>query len=41
MGVSERTGPSDLLVTVLTRKVRAIVIASDWMRKRFVGKEMF
>ena len=41
MGVSEGTGPSDLLMTILVRKVRAVDTASDWIIRRLVDQEGF
>ena len=32
---------SDSLMAILARKVRATVIAPNWIRKRLVGKEGF
>ena len=39
MGVSKDTGPSDLLMKILVRKVRAVDTASDWIIRRLVDQE--
>ena len=41
MGVSKDTGPSDLLMTTLVRKVRAVDTASHWIIRRLVDQEGF
>ena len=38
-GCVYRMGSSDLLMTILARKVRAIVIVPDWIRRKLVDKE--
>ena len=36
MGVAKDTGPSDLIMTILVRKVRAVDTACDWIIRRLV-----
>ena len=40
-GCVRRTGPLDLLMAILARKVKAIIIASVWIKKKLVDKEGF
>ena len=41
MGVSKDTGSSDLLMTILVRKVRVVDTTSDWIIRRLVNQEGF
>ena len=41
MGVSKDTGPSDLLMRILVRKVRAVDTASDWIIRRLLDQQGF
>ena len=39
--MSKDTGPSDLLMTILVRKVRVVDTASDWIIRKSVDQEGF
>ena len=39
--MSKDTGPSDLSMVILVRKLRAVDTASDWIIRRLVDKEEF
>ena len=41
MGMSKDTGPSDLFMTILVRKVRAVDIASDRIIRRLMDQKEF
>ena len=41
MGMSKDTGPSDLFMTILVRKVRAVDTASDRIIRRLVDQKEF
>ena len=41
MGMSKDTGPSDLFITILVRKVRAVDTASDRIIRRLVDQKEF